>query len=145
MRKVANAFIVVLCIGLQTRGDGGCNRCNKTSLAPREGDFLFPPLFVGKLPLRGGTMFGVSFSSTKRHDPTQRSKTCRQSQCWRVQLFNVRPWGPEYDDIGMVGNLIVTSLALGSLDVLVCYLLRQHISHHNRSPWLFASRLLFGN
>lgn len=105
------------------------------------------PLVVGKLPLRGGAMFGASFSSTKWHDPIQRSKTCRQSQCWWVQLFNVRPWGPEseYDDIGVAGNLTVTSLALGSLDVLVCSLLHQHVSHHNKLLWSFASHHLFGN
>ena len=146
MRAVANAFIVVLCIGLQTGGDGGCNRCNKTSPEPREGDFLFPP-HCWKIALARGRNVRASFSSTKWHDPIQRSKTCRQSQCWRVQLFNVRPWGPEseYDDIGVAGNLIVTSFALGSLDVLVCSLLHQHVSHHNKLLWSFASHLLFGN
>ena len=43
-------------------GDGGVDGHN-TPPKPLGGDFLFPPLFVGLLSLRGDALFGGPFSS----------------------------------------------------------------------------------
>ena len=49
------------------------NGCSTMPPKPREGDFLFSPLFVGRSPLRGDAPFGASFSSAKWCDPIKRS------------------------------------------------------------------------
>ena len=53
---------------------------------PREGDFLFSPIFVGRSPLQGDTPFGGSFSSVKCRDPIERSAVSSRGSAlgWRV-------------------------------------------------------------
>jgi hypothetical protein len=84
----------MLCYSYRAGGNGGGGRCNTLPPKPLEveGDFLFPPLFVGWLPLQGDAMLGVSFSSTKRRDPTKTSGSpviewgSGQSDCHVLEL-----------------------------------------------------------
>jgi hypothetical protein len=63
----------MLCIGRIVGGNGIGSGCSTMQPKPHEGDFLFSPLFVGRLPLRGDAPFGASFLSAKWCDPTKRS------------------------------------------------------------------------
>ncbi len=63
----------MLRIGRIVGGNGIGSECSTMPPKPREGHFLFSPLFVGRSPLRGDAPFGASFSSAKWHDPTERS------------------------------------------------------------------------
>ena len=49
------------CLRIRSGGVDGHN----TPPNPREGDFLFSPLFLGLLSLRGDALFGGPFSSWK--------------------------------------------------------------------------------
>ncbi len=53
---------------------------------PREGGFLFSPLFVGRSPLQGDAPFGGSFLSAKCRDPIGRNAVSLQGSAlgWGV-------------------------------------------------------------
>ena len=63
----------MLRIGRIVGGNGHGSKCSTMSPKPREGDFLFSPLFVGRSPLQGDALFGASFSWVKWCDPIERS------------------------------------------------------------------------
>jgi hypothetical protein len=70
----------MLRVGRIVGGSGIGSGCSTMPPKPREGDFLFSPLFVGRSPLRGDAPFGASFSSAKWRDPTERSAVSPQGR-----------------------------------------------------------------
>ncbi len=67
-------------IGRIVGGNGIGSGCSTMPPKPCEGDFLFSPLFDGRLPLRGDAPFGASFLSAKWCDPTERSAVSPQGR-----------------------------------------------------------------
>ena len=68
-------------------GNGiGSEECITMPPKPREGDFLFSPLFVGRSPSQGDAPFGGSFSSAKCRDPIERSAVSSRGKAlgWRA-------------------------------------------------------------
>ena len=54
---------MMLRVDRRAGGIGGGSGFNTMPPKPLEGDFLFPPLFLGLLSLEGDTLFGGPFSS----------------------------------------------------------------------------------
>jgi len=76
----------MLHVGRIVGGNGIGSKCITMPPKPREGDFLFSPLFVGRSPLQGDTPFGGSFLSAKCRDPTERSAVSSRGSAlgWRA-------------------------------------------------------------
>jgi hypothetical protein len=70
----------MLRVGRIVGGNGIGIGCSTMPPKPCEGEFLFSPLFVGRLPLRGDAPFGASFLSAKWRDSTERSAVSPQGR-----------------------------------------------------------------
>ncbi len=97
--------------------------------------FSFPPSSFDYC-LCKGTLYSEHHSHQWSSAISPRGAACWQSRCWWEHVCHVRPWGHEYNGIRAVSNMIIASI-VGSL-------MRWHISHCNKMPWLSVTRLLIG-
>jgi hypothetical protein len=105
----------MLRIGQIVRGNGIGNGCSTMLPKPREGDFLFSPLFVGQSPIQGDSPFRASFSSAKWHDPTKRRAVSPRG-CGVVSMMALGQREIESSHISCIGmSSVVTLLCISSV------------------------------